>query len=402
MTRNPDGRRILAEAREIAFPRYPGTEGDRRAIAMVSHAFRDAGLDVSEEEFSYDIRVAFRALRGALIGSALLIAAAGGLASTSVAVAALVLAVGVTVGVSLLVWSSGAERLYARPGPTRTKNVTGYRRVPEPRLRLILLAHHDSKSQNLSFAWRMGLTLVAILGGLGLAGLLVTGLVPGRLPGPPALAPVLGAVSAVALLALSTLANGNESPGGVDNAGSVAILFALARLLPGEVAQDVELVFLSTGAEEDHMVGAMRWLASHRAELAGCPTFALNFDGAGAPGKTVLIERFGLGRRFSERMSFVARTAAGRLGMAVRGIVMPPAMGIDAIPFAHHGVDCLTLSSGRLDRAAVSIHSSRDVAEHLDAESLERIAELARTMVLELAAETDGRRADPGAWRGAD
>jgi acetylornithine deacetylase/succinyl-diaminopimelate desuccinylase-like protein len=380
-----DGQRILAEAREIAFPRYPGTDGDRRAIARVSRAFRKANLDVIEEEFSYDIRIAFRALRAVLIGSALLFASAGVLAPISIAGSLGILSIGVVAGGVLLVWSPGAERLYARPGPTQTKNVTGYRRATEPRLRLILLAHHDSKSQNLSFPWRMGVTLAATVGGLGLAALLVSGLVVGRLPGPPALGPVLGVTSAVALLALSTLSNGNKSPGGVDNAGSVGILFALARVLPQEVNEDVELVFLSPGAEEDHMVGAMRWLESHEAELNACPVYALNFDGAGAAGKTVLIERYGLGRRFSKTLSEVARRAAGRLDVPFRSIIMPPAMGIDAIPFAHRGVDCLTLSSGRLDRAAISVHASKDVADHLHAPSLERIAALAREVILELA-----------------
>jgi len=116
----------------------------------------------------------------------------------------------------------------------------------------------------------------------------------------------------------------------------------------------------------------------------------LNFDGAGAAGKTVLIERFGFGRRFSKTLSAVARRAAQRLDLPLRSIIMPPAMGIDAIPFAHHGIDCLTLSSGRLDRAAISVHSSRDVAGHLDAATLERIAELARTMVADLVACPSG------------
>ena len=91
MSREPDGARILEDAREIAFPRYPGTEGDRRAIAIVSRQFEAAGLEVVEEEFSYDIRVAFRALRTVLIGTALSVAAAGYLATVSIVSGAVVL-----------------------------------------------------------------------------------------------------------------------------------------------------------------------------------------------------------------------------------------------------------------------------------------------------------------------
>jgi len=134
------------------------------------------------------------------------------------------------------------------------------------------------------------------------------------------------------------------------------------------------------------MIGAMRWLSAHARELAECPVLAINLDGAGAAGRTVLIERFGFGRRFSKTLSEAARRAAARLHLRFRSIVMPPAMGIDAIPFAHHGIDCLTISSGRLDRAAISVHSSADTAEHLDAPTLERIATLVRAMIGDLAA----------------
>ena len=49
------------------------------------------------------------------------------------------------------------------------------------------------------------------------------------------------------------------------------------------------------------------------------------------------------------------------------------------------GVPCLTFSSGALDRATIAVHSSADVAEHLDAETLERIGSLAAEVALVLA-----------------
>ena len=385
MTGEIDAKRMLADASAIAFPRYPGTEGDRRAIAMVEASFRDAGLEVRREEFSYDIRPAFRAIRAVLIGAAALIAGAAVISLQSVVGALLLLGGGVLAGGLLLVWAPGAERLYAGAGPTRTENVAGYRRAEGPRMTLVLLAHHDSKSQNLTLPARAGLTFLSLGGTLGLAGVLVARLAAGGVAGAHLPTLAIGGATAAALLGLSTLRSGNESPGGVDNAGSVAIVQELARLLPSRVADDVELIFLSPGAEEDHMIGAMRWLDAHRDELRDRPVYALNFDGAGAPGKVVLIERFGLGRLFSRELSDVSRAVAGRLGIAFRGIMMMPAMGVDAIPFAHRGLPCLTFSSGSLDRATISVHSSRDVAEHLDGETLARVARLGLEVATEVA-----------------
>ena len=73
MASNPeiDPTRILTCARQIAFPRYPGSRGDARAIKILSEAFREIGLPVEIEEFTYDVRPAFRALRIFLVAVAL-------------------------------------------------------------------------------------------------------------------------------------------------------------------------------------------------------------------------------------------------------------------------------------------------------------------------------------------
>jgi len=387
-----DGASLLAAARRIAFPRYPGSAGDRRAIALVGDELCRAGLEVEVQQFSYDLRAALGSLRAALVASSAAIAAAGGVAAASPVAAAALLAAAFLAGGTVVVWAPGIERLYAAAGTTTTSNVAGWRRVRRPRLTLILLAHHDSKSQSPTLAARMALTILALSGALLLALVLGGALLAERAAGPVGVAPVLGAVTAASLLALATLRSGNESPGGVDNAGSVAILLQLARELPAAAGDHVEWVFLSTGAEEDHMIGAMRWLDAHRAGFDNRPVLALNFDGAGAPGKVALLERYGLGRPFSPELSAVARRVARRCGIEVRGITLPPAIGIDAIPFAHRGVPCLTLASGSLGRATISVHSSRDVADHLDPATLERVARLGREMALEIAAS---RASDP-------
>jgi Zn-dependent M28 family amino/carboxypeptidase len=243
------------------------------------------------------------------------------------------------------------------------------------------MAHHDSKSQSISLPWRVGLTVVALLGVLALAGI-GTALFFG-LSVPPWAAPAVAGLTAAAALALSTIKNGNESPGGVDNAGSVGIIEDVARRLIPALPGDVELLVLSTGAEEDHMIGAIRWLDAHAEQLPR-PTFCLNLDGAGAPGREVLITRYGFGRCFAPAISAAARRAAARLGLRPRAILMLPGLGIDAIPFAHRGIPCLTFASGSLGRATLSVHSKHDTVENLDPVTLGRIADLVYETSMEL------------------
>jgi hypothetical protein len=383
-----DGRKIFEEAAELAFPRYPGSEGDTRAIGWLEEKIRAIGLETSLQWFSYDLRPAQRALRLVLVASAALVAPAGFLTSVSPLAGLALLATAVIPGAVFLAWSPWLEKLYRREGGTRTANVIGKRAVAKTRMTLILMAHHDSKSQSLSFPFRMGFTVAAIAGVIALASLATVAVVSADLPGPPWLAPVAGSVSAVAALVLSTMKSGNRSPGGVDNAGSVAIVLAAARRLAVELGDDIEMFVLSTGAEEDHMIGAMRWLDASLQSI-NCPVFCLNFDGAGAPGRAVLIERFGFGRLFSAEMSAAARRSAVRLGINPRRIVMLPGMGIDAIPFAHRGVPCLTLSSGSLGRATMSVHSANDHAEHLDPDTLAEITDLAVETLKDLAGQAN-------------
>ena len=386
-----DGRTIFEEAAALSFPRYPGTDGDAKAISWVEEKMRAIGLDPYLEWLSYDIRPAQRALQLVMVVGALLVALAGMLTPRSPVAGLAVLVLALTPSAIFLTWAPWLEKLYRREGRTRTANVVGKRGVASPRMTLMLMAHHDSKSQSLSFPYRMGFTISAITGALVLVSVATASTVSGSLVGPRWLAPAAGIATALAALVLSTMKSGNRSPGAVDNAGSVAIVLSVASRLIDELTDDIELIVLSTGAEEDHMVGAMRWLDAHTASLQG-PIFCLNFDGAGARGRAVLIERFGFGRLFSAEMSAAARRAADRLGINPRAIVMLPGMGIDAIPFAHRGIPCLTLASGSLGRATMSVHSANDKAEHLDPDTLAEIADLAYETMLELASQESFER----------
>lgn len=376
---------LLAEAVELAFPRYPGTAGDARMIELLSERLATAGCEVRRQAFTYDLAPVWGLLRALLAGGAMAVALAAWWIDEHPVAAITLLFAALAGGGSLLGWLPWLERLYRRPGPTRTENVEG--RVPqEGGPIVILMAHHDSKSQNLTMLVRGLLTVVALvsLAALVLGGALIAA---GALAGLSDLARgVLGGAGAASLALLATLTSGNESPGGVDNAGSLAILLAMARRLPRRVGAAAELRFLSTGAEEDHMIGAMRYLDQQFPDGPGeRPVYVINLDGAGAPGRVVLLERYGFGRWFSRRLSELARAEAERLGLDPRGVLMPPAMGIDAIPVAHRDLPCLTLSSGSLGRATLAVHSAADRAENLDEATLEAVYRLATAMVERLA-----------------
>jgi hypothetical protein len=390
VTEHRVGDELVALAGSFAFPRRAGSDGSGRIVKRLTENLERLGLEVNHEDFSYDLGPVERGLRLFLVGGAALIFGSAWLTAEHPGWSAILLLGGFLFGALMLGWSPWLERLYRRPGPTHTTNIDGRRPVASPGRRIILMAHHDSKSQSLALPARMGSTVGAMVGAAGGACLVATALIAGTPPGPSWLPLAVGAVGSLSLLALATMTSGDLSPGGVDNAGSLAIVLEVAdRILKRAI--EIELVVLFTGAEEDHMVGAMRWLDRHTAELNDRETLVLNFDGAGSPGRTVLITRFGAGRRFAPGLERVAVDTARSVGEPVRRIIMAPAVGIDAIPFAHRGIECLTLSSGSLGRATYAVHSAGDVAENLDGETMARIADYAEAIVERLTENGSGR-----------
>jgi len=386
------GSRMQAAAAALAFPRRAGSDGSSRVVELLVSRLSGLGFSVNNEEFSYDLSPVERMLRRILGGIACLVVAAGLLAGRNPVWSLGGIAAVFAIGGLVLGWSPRLERLYRRSGPTRTANVVGRRGATRPRRRVILMAHHDSKSQSLALPARMTATVGTLIGVFGVAA--ATGIeLAGRSAPPFWLGPCAGFLGGLSLFALATMTSGNASPGGVDNAGSLAIVLELAARI-GTTPPDVELVVLFTGAEEDHMVGAMRWLDAHADELAAGSTACLNFDGAGSPGREVLITRYGWGRRFAPGIERVAVECARELGIPVRRIVMAPAVGIDAIPFAHRGIECLTLSSGSLGRATAAVHSAGDVADNLDPATMERIVDHAGAVVERLMREPASSRLD--------
>ena len=175
------GRRLKQQATEIAFPRAAGSEGNERARRIVRDRLVEAGLRVEEQSFSYDLKRAFRAIRWTLRGAAVAVGFSAALAVNRPGVASLALVAGILGGAVLLSWTPGAEKLYAADGPTSTTNGIGRRQASGRRRKtLVVLAHYDSKSQNLTFPWRMGATILAIVGTGGSRSSCCSGCCPSR------------------------------------------------------------------------------------------------------------------------------------------------------------------------------------------------------------------------------
>lgn len=363
---------LLADVERLAFPRFPGTEGERRAADLVAARMAAAGLHV--------VREPFRASRTALARLRLLLS---GTVAAGVVVFAFLARRGVAeawiVGVAVLAvaasssrWRRSIERAFDVGPPLVSENVVGRRPVgPSSHAapHVVFLAHYDSKSSRYptfypaavilaTLGWLVAATAIAGLSALGLT----------SFPTPLA---AIGWTLAGALLILAWNPSGNESPGAMDNASGLAVLLALVETMPRDPSlAHAELTFLATGAEELGLVGALRWIERHETELHPRRTVFLNVDSVGVGEGLLAIDVRGIAPD-GRPMKRVVREAARKLGVRLRVLRFVPGAGVDTMPIGIRGFATASILGEVIGAPAWRIHSARDTLEPLREAGLE-------------------------------
>ncbi len=357
-------------------PRLAGTEGDGRVRAMLAEALRDAGLVVRESSFGIHPRRPMARFRlGFLVIAATLALHAlglGGAATPGQYAARLLLLVAGAGGIVVaLTWDEG---FFAGGNDgIETANLLGFTGANGGR-RVVVVAHHDSKSQTIGFGGR-ALLLAVVAGGVAALVLEAALRMLGATPPREVAWALTGAIAAGGLAAavFGLNAVGNRSPGGVDNAGSLAVALELARRIARTPEPEAELVVVFTGAEELLMCGA-RQLVRERGEAWREGTaLIVNLEALGVPGPLGV-----QGAREPAQRALAEVAAAGARGRLIG--VLPAAMS-DAWPLARAGFPVVTLTAGSLSRAIRAIHTPRDRAEQLDPTALERATDALERVV---------------------
>jgi hypothetical protein len=376
---------LLAGVERLAFPRFPGTEGERRAADLVASGLEAAGLRVAREGFRAS-STAVRRLRLLVHGAAAAGAAALALTGDSPGVA-------LPLGAGLLVlvatssrWRRQLESAFSVGPQIASRNVIGRRPGAEGGAQIVLMAHVDSKSAALPtfvpvvvILVTMALVLLAtLLAGARLAGMAVPSLPPGVL-----------LAAAAALLLIPLIPVGNRSPGAMDNASGLAVLLELARRLPADPRlEGAELIFLATGAEEIGLCGAMRWIQAHEGELDPGRAAVVNLDSVGVGEGLLAVDV--RGRLGGRRMAEIVEEAAGRTGRPVRRLPFLPGVGVDTMPFGVRGFATVSVLGRVLGAASRRIHGPRDTLDLLNEGGLQHAVSLAQEIARSAAAV--GRR----------
>lgn len=149
------------------------------------------------------------------------------------------------------------------------------------KINLIFLAHYDSISYPLNglilivlkFISRVGILLISLFG------------VINKNFSSSVLFYLLffSVVSSLLLLCLNSPASDNKSMGIIDNASGVGVLLELARIFKTNYPKSINLIFMTTGAEEVGFKGIKNFIKEYKAKLSRDESYFVNLDCLGSP-----------------------------------------------------------------------------------------------------------------------
>jgi len=364
---------MLDYIKAIAIPRFPGTSGEQQVQNYLVNFFREHGFDVEEQKFTISKFPLIVLPRLGLVIICLLVIAAfyllalSRLASVAIAVLAFVVICNTTR------WRKALERFYDLKifGQFGSRNIIATKQAVHSHVHLIYMAHYDSKSQTfpsyIRFLLFIFVLTTASISLLWTAASTIFGL------GSQSMIYPIGLICFASLVLQFNFTH-NQSPGAYDNASGAALLLELAHRISQEELSDYDVSFIATGAEEVGLGGAIKLVQSEmfRKRFAAERTVIVNFDSVGAGGKVLITDRYGIPPiQTGKQLSALAVSICRELGVKHRRTWLPTGALMDHIPFSYHGYQSITISSGGLNKAVLSMHSKNDVIENIDTKALE-------------------------------
>lgn len=361
-----DTERAFEHIRALNFPRRVGTRGERRAARYIAKHFESIGLSTIRERFTVShfpaeigSRLVLLATLGCLIFGFAVLYARPWLAAASWFSAVLL---------NNAPWRVGGLVGRRWPPRTRTENLVAVQSARESlAVRVIFMAHYDTKSQLLPTGIRVGFVFAAT-GVCVLLTLLAVTLASGALTRLaivwPAIFTGIGAVTVVGLLVNVT---GNTSSGAIDNGSGLGALLELATQWQADPVAEMEVVWVASGSEEVWLDGARHFLELHKNWWRERPTLLINLESVGSGS---LVRLAGEPAALSLACAVADDLRIPHGGLHILGA------GSDHEPFASCGLSALSIMGDVIPISYV-FHSRLDRLERVEREALERGGRLA-------------------------
>jgi hypothetical protein len=402
----------LRLAKKYAQPRLAGTTRNDEIVEDIGRFLDRCGYHVERSNFTFTsapgIFIKLELLLGAVvIISALWIRLSSVLLSTVPAfLLLLLLAVIPRVNRAILESSlqkggqSVLSRICARLGKNyKTKNVVAASSAAgdsDSRIELILMAHHDSKSQAVPLIVRMFLFGIVFLAGFLFVVLTFLSIIFDLDLAVLSVA-VLAVVASIPLLLIGV---GNDSPGAIDNASGLALVLHLAQILKGheEILEKMKVTILITGAEELWTMGSEAYVRENleRLELqtATAGLYVINFEGIGVDGTMFLIDgKTCSGGEGNMPVAEAIRQAGESLGYRLRSLPLVGAL-LDHQAFSDRDLCAATILG--FGRDSWFVHTREDAPERLSVEGFDKAGRIALGVIRVISGALAGSETSSG------
>jgi len=397
-----DANRLNNYVETFSFPRLAGTDGEKRSVELTVETFKKIGFNdkqIKERSFKFSDFYSTTLIKLIMIlnltfNLVLILFAYINILLSIFHIALMVLIVSFIIKGLKHPETPGFWGEYFGETFTATNVFT---KIPAKQLdeeeagNIIISAHLDSKSQSINTYWRVFFYRVWIYGGIGLGIFYILYLIiiitnlefDFRLT-------LYGAWVTVILISLSNiflmfLDTHNKSPGALDNASGMAVVFELSSHLIKNPLKNFNIWICQFSAEELGTMGSRIFVNEHESKFIYGRAFQFNFDMVSCkPHNKNRLEYFRsygtiIRKKCAPLLSKYVEIAAKKEKVEIQGLHLSSGAHTDTVPFHLRNLDGIDIST---KAAALYTHTKNDTPEKVDPKVLADSCKVIYTAIL--------------------
>ncbi len=411
-------KRLFEYVKEFSFPRLAGTEGEEKAVELTVKKFKELGFnrkEIKKELFQFSDFYSTTLIK--LIAMITCVFLLAFLLFSYIEILISLFILGVLSLIVLLIlrglkspenpgfWGKyygeifDATNVFVKvPAKLLTNNKAG---------NLVISAHLDSKSQNLKTQWRVNIYRIFLFGGISFCLIMIAKafwylLFMALFFSVNIRSWILAGfildfglwLSAgfviTANLFLMFLSTHNKSPGALDNASGMAIVFELSSYFRKHPLNNFYLWFCQFSAEELGTMGSRIFLNKHEHLFSKEKVFQFNLDMISCKNckhnRIEYIESYGIipKKELTSLLSKYLEKAARKRNIDIYGIHFLTGAHTDSLPFHARKFNAIDLGSISASKWA---HTPEDSADKVDPKILKDTCVLLKNALLEIDAD---------------
>ncbi|MFW9877271.1 MAG: M28 family metallopeptidase [Candidatus Thorarchaeota archaeon] len=388
----------------FSFPRLAGSEGEKQAVALTIDIFRKIGFEnskINKEPFEFSDFYSTTMIKLIMVINLtfslfiLMFVYVDLIISLFIVGAGVFLILLITKGLKHPEIPGFWGEYYGR----KISATNVFVKIPADRRpiaeagNIVISAHLDSKSQTFKTSWRVVFYRVWLYTGIILGGFLIALFI--RTYSPLKLnlfivgtglwvCTIIISISNIFLLFLSTK---NDSPGALDNASGMAVVFELSKYFKDNPLKNFNLWFCQFSAEELGTMGSRIFVNNHEEQFVKGKIFHINLDMISCVGERrnqiEYLKSYGIlpRKKIAPLLSKYLENAAIGEDINIEGFHLSVGAHTDSVPFHLRGydsVDIVTRSAGKY------AHNNIDTPDKVDPQVLLQAPILIRRVILSL------------------